>query len=204
MFSRDLIIDRIELLKGQMGQKELAEIIGCTQSKISGLLSRRGTKNFTVEELCSLADYFHVSVDYLLGRDDIKDRRSGSEEAITPRKLCKVLADTLESSFPWSLAYIEVDDPDFSDPSEERTKKVKYPVIYFDIYNGFNQLLSDVPDYVPFDCNDYENQLSLEINHFLVSAARINRIKELRTITHEDFEDLMDKKVSKIINEPLL
>lgn len=202
MFSRDLIIDRIELLKGQMGQKELAEIIGCTQSKISGLLSRRGTKNFTVEELCSLADYFHVSVDYLLGRDDIKDRRSGSEEDITPRKLCETLSRAIDTAFPWTLTHIEIEEmrPMEADAFFHVEKKsVQYPAIYFSTLRP----LSD-PELNYQDPEDFTNWAAVQINNFLEDTVRLGIVRGHHTISNEDYSDLIEKKLSRVIDKPLM
>ncbi len=50
-------------------QKQLAEMLGITQP--SYIRYENGTSEPTQENLVKLADIFGVSVDYLLGRDDI-------------------------------------------------------------------------------------------------------------------------------------
>ena len=61
---RDLRID------AGLTQREVAEYLNIKQNTYSqyGI----GVLNYPVDVLCRLADYYHVSVDYLLGRTDEK------------------------------------------------------------------------------------------------------------------------------------
>lgn len=62
--------DRIKDLRedNDLSQREVAEAIGITQRKYSYL--ETGTQMLTADVLCSLADFYKVSVDYLLCRTD--------------------------------------------------------------------------------------------------------------------------------------
>ncbi|MCL1919179.1 MAG: helix-turn-helix domain-containing protein [Peptococcaceae bacterium] len=62
--------DRLKELRKQknLSQKALGEIIGLSKRGIQNYES--GINNPTSEVLSKLADYFDVSVDYLLGRID--------------------------------------------------------------------------------------------------------------------------------------
>lgn len=51
-----------------MTQRELAESVGMSEQAMSNKL--RGLKNFTLRDLTRIADFFDVSVDFLLGRSD--------------------------------------------------------------------------------------------------------------------------------------
>ena len=51
-----------------LSQQAVAEAIGITQRKYSYL--ETGTQMLTAEVLCALADFYKVSVDYLLCRTD--------------------------------------------------------------------------------------------------------------------------------------
>ena len=51
-------------------QKELSEAINVTQRSYS--YYERGDHMIPLEVLCRLAEYYHTSVDYLLGRTDRK------------------------------------------------------------------------------------------------------------------------------------
>ena len=66
-----LIIQRInELLKSEgLNQSKLANGIGVNQSTVCNWLN--GKKEPSIERLWKLADFFDVSVDYLIGRKEI-------------------------------------------------------------------------------------------------------------------------------------
>ena len=54
-----------------LSQKELSEAINVTQRSYS--YYERGDHMIPPEILCRLADYYHTSVDYLLGRTNIPE-----------------------------------------------------------------------------------------------------------------------------------
>lgn len=66
-----MIIQRInELLKFEgLNQSKLANGIGVNQSTVCNWLN--GKKEPSIESLWKLADFFDVSVDYLIGRKEI-------------------------------------------------------------------------------------------------------------------------------------
>lgn len=66
-----LIAQRIEdLMKHEkLTQMQLAKAIGVGQSSVSDWLN--GKKEPSIESLWKLADFFDVSVDYLIGRKEI-------------------------------------------------------------------------------------------------------------------------------------
>ncbi len=51
-------------------QKELADYLQCTQ--VSYSYYELGKRDIPTDVLIKLADYYHTSVDYLLGRTDVK------------------------------------------------------------------------------------------------------------------------------------
>ncbi len=51
-------------------QKELADYLQCTQVSYSHY--ELGKRDIPTDVLMKLADYYHTSVDYLLGRTDVK------------------------------------------------------------------------------------------------------------------------------------
>ena len=52
-------------------QKQIAEVLGVSQNTYSQY--EIGVLNYPLEALMKLADFYGVSVDYLLGRTDIKE-----------------------------------------------------------------------------------------------------------------------------------
>lgn len=65
-----LLKERVYQLRKQAGlsQKELGEVVGLTSKSISTIES--GLRSTTIDKLVLLAEYFHVSTDYLLGITD--------------------------------------------------------------------------------------------------------------------------------------
>ncbi len=65
----------LEKLRGlredhDMTQKQIADILGTSQTMYARY--ERGANEMPIRHLVTLADYYHTSVDYLLGRTDIK------------------------------------------------------------------------------------------------------------------------------------
>ena len=54
-------------------QIELAKYLNVDQSTYSDY--ERGEVNIPIEQLIKIADFYDVSLDYLVGRDDVKSRR---------------------------------------------------------------------------------------------------------------------------------
>lgn len=65
-----LLKDRVFQLRKQAGlsQEQLGAVLGLTHKSISMLES--GGRSTTIDKLVILAEYFHVSTDYLLGITD--------------------------------------------------------------------------------------------------------------------------------------
>ena len=62
---RDLREDR------DLTQEDLAKFLNCTQACYSNY--ENGKRDIPVEVMSALADFYHVSVDYLMGRTNTKD-----------------------------------------------------------------------------------------------------------------------------------
>ena len=75
MFSKELFSERIRQLRLQhkLNQTQLGEIAGISQFAVSKI--EKGERAASIEVLCALADYFDVSLDYLVGRSDEPRRR---------------------------------------------------------------------------------------------------------------------------------
>ena len=55
-------------LENNLTMEELANKVGCTRGAISNF--ENGNRKPSLDILISLADYFNVSIDYLVGRTD--------------------------------------------------------------------------------------------------------------------------------------
>lgn len=65
--------ERLKLLRAdkKITQRQLANDIKCSNSTIA--LYETGQRNFDPDTLQQIADYFNVTVDYLLGRSEVKN-----------------------------------------------------------------------------------------------------------------------------------
>ena len=70
MDTKKILGDRVRELRNiqSVSQMQLANALGLTQNAIS--MMERGYRGTTLEKLVLLAEYFHVSTDYLLGVTD--------------------------------------------------------------------------------------------------------------------------------------
>ena len=73
-------------------QAQVGEVVGVTRQAVSAYLN--GTSSPDWEALVKIADYFEVSVDWLLGRSDV---RSACEDVIAACKYTGLKQDTLEA-----------------------------------------------------------------------------------------------------------
>ena len=72
--------ERLRELRQKAGlqQKELGEQVGLSNNGIG--MMERGHRGTTIDKLVLLAEYFHVSTDYLLGITDDPTWRGGPSE----------------------------------------------------------------------------------------------------------------------------
>lgn len=70
MFSKNIFAERIYKLRTdhKLSQTQLGEIAGISQFAVSKI--EKSERAASIEVLCALADYFDVSLDYLVGRSD--------------------------------------------------------------------------------------------------------------------------------------
>ena len=74
-----------EILMTGKKQSEVAKAIGITRSVIHDYMTFKNTPN--VFTICELADYFGVSVDYLLGRTSIRNAKERRDDKNTDQSL---------------------------------------------------------------------------------------------------------------------
>lgn len=74
MFDKKTLGARIKYLRTekQMSQDDLGKILGISKQTLSGI--ETGYRSTTIEILCKASDFFDVSTDYLVGRDDLPKR----------------------------------------------------------------------------------------------------------------------------------
>ena len=80
MDKENIFGERVYLLRKQAGlsQKQLGIVLGLSNKAICTM--EGGSRGTTIEKLATLAEYFHVSTDYLLGITDDPTWRGGPLE----------------------------------------------------------------------------------------------------------------------------
>lgn len=75
MFPIEIFSERLSSIRKnrKVSAKEVAETLGITKAAMSQFESGKNAPSAAI--LCALADYFDVSLDYLVGRSDIMERR---------------------------------------------------------------------------------------------------------------------------------
>lgn len=109
IYDRNIVNNNIRALinDNNISQYDLAQIVGTHQSRISECLS--GKKDFTLPQLFSLAEYFNVSIDLLVGRQD-----SSLYHINTLSDICQILF-LLEQELDITIVHEYV--PEFNDDS---------------------------------------------------------------------------------------
>lgn len=75
MFSNELLSSRIKHLRinANVNQETFGKAIGLKKSSLS--MIENGHRAVSIETLVAIADYFNVSLDYLVGRSDTPERQ---------------------------------------------------------------------------------------------------------------------------------
>ena len=75
MFNKNNLAERLHTLRKErnLSQTQLAESVDVSFHQISKI--EKAQRAASIEVLYSLADYFNVSLDYLVGRSDEPERR---------------------------------------------------------------------------------------------------------------------------------
>ena len=110
-------------------QEALASEIGMTQPNFCRAISFKNSQCFTLEQIFKIAQYFDVSVDYLLGNIKPKERS-------TEREICKLFTDLIEKRTLVKVDYSreeEIYTPTCHD-CEITKKQVSYNAFIFPSY----------------------------------------------------------------------
>lgn len=129
----DILTQRINDLRNKKNitQETLAKEIGMSQPNFNRAINQKNGQRFTLEQVFKIAQYFEVSVDYLLGNNKPSDKK-------TEKDICAFFTNLLEQrklvKVPFSREE-EIDTPYTSptgnpDCSFEK-KKISYDAFIF-------------------------------------------------------------------------
>lgn len=180
------------LLKNKgITQQQLAEALGMSQSNVSKALSEKDKKCFTVEQIFEIADYFGVTIDWLMGFETAQKMATG------PRAIAAFIATLLESGTLKSTP-VKIDEDvyrvvynshGFPD-SAHKKQEVTYNALYFPNYWYPNDTAKDEYEMEEliqemFQCGN-ENRNSI-LNSFLEKYLAILPLYRTKQLSEEPY-----------------
>lgn len=206
--SQMTIIGNIEKLMDAQKIKptKLAKETKIPQSTISKGLSRSGGTNFSIENICKIAEYFEVSVDFLLGRNKAKS------DSVSNKEICRQMMRLIESGAVTVIerdveedAYLPIEYPVYENmyPYEYKRIKSKYKMFYFSNYDQLPdpECLDDVEkDEITDDCLIYgtENKKGKELNSFLDYYLKFLDLYKKNDLPRDMFDTAIEDRLSQM------
>lgn len=194
----NILIENIESLMRQQGinQARLIEATGIPQPQMSKCLSRSNKGRFTFEQIWKIADFFKVSIDFLVGRKLESDNCS----PLTTVAVCKQLMRLIESEMvTWKEIAVEENmytEDGFAEPYDYpyRWSKGtnKYTAFFFS--NFINPDTTDLPepvlDELQYDFGTCGNEAkeNMKINDFLVYYLKLTDLLKKNDLPQEIFD----------------
>ena len=203
----EILVKNIELLmqNKNMIPADLIRETGIAQSQVSKSLSRTQKTQFTFEQIWTIADYFNVSIDFLVGR---KSTSSITEQS-SNKEICKVLMQLIESDVV-TCHDMEIEEDIYKDiigpndgfPCEWKKDINRYRMFYFSNYinpdiEGLDELtLDDLSQ--DFLINGNYNEKSKEINDFLAYFFKLYDLYKHNNLEREIFDQAISDRLDKL------
>lgn len=196
---KETFIKNLSEISNGKKQKELAEIMGCSEGTISKYLNPLKKDFPTAEMLYNLAECFDVSIDWLLGRN--KNPKVNSK--LSAKDICKLLISIYESSSSFRFGkhhitetcyYIHADER--GDIDCDRVNEIHiYDTLYF-------------PEWAPVE-ESYEsqciasqigNQIStnVAINKFIHRLINISKMFKEGNLDQEMYDRLLESYLNDV------
>lgn len=169
------IINLMKDHKPEVTQGKLGEITGLSQSNISKRLSEKDKSCFSLVQLISIADYFEVSLDSLIGRnlDDMKQKKATMQDVIS--------------------ALFELEKVDFEINMRQET------IIDCNPYSGESVNREIVSHGISFSLNYLDNFLS----EWKSARTMTVQIKSASKVAKDMYESWKKEKLNEAANIPL-
>ena len=201
----EMLITNIEMLMRKQGinQARLIEATGIAQSQMSKGLNRNNKGQLTFEQIWKIADYFKVSIDFLVGRKP----ESTETESLPATAVCRQLMQLVESEMV-SYKEIEVEEdmyteeysPDPSDYPYKWSKGInKYTAFYFSNYinpdtTGFPEPMLDELQY-DFGTGGNSNHTNEDINSFIAYFFKLYDLLKKNDLPREIFDTAISDRL---------
>ena len=201
----EMLITNIEMLMRKQGinQARLIQATGIAQSQMSKGLNRKNKGQLALEQIWKIADYFRVSIDFLVGRKP----ESTETESLPATAVCRQLMQLVESEMV-SYKEIEVEEdmyteeysPDPSDYPYKWSKGInKYTAFYFSNYinpdtTGLPEPMLDELQY-DFGSGVNSNHTNEDINSFIAYFFKLYDLLKKNDLPREIFDTAISDRL---------
>ena len=196
-FDVDILKKNVRSLMDKNGTKQddLAGFLEMSQSNVSKALSLKDKKCFTLEQTCNIADYFKVSVDYLVGK-----RMAYS--AANNREIAEMLVTLIESgavSFEEVKLKEHVYTPGYPQGTvNESDNDMVYPALFFRNY-WTPELMYDEDGTVRDELLTFGNTTNnYQINEFLRKFIQIYTVYKRGELFEETYKAVVQDYLSRV------
>lgn len=202
----DILIRNITFLmkSNNVTQEELANILGMSQPNVSKALSFKDKKCFTLDQVAGIAQYFGVSIDYLVGFKKSKPLET------TPLAVAEFLSKIIESHDA-KYKTIEIEELVFEfedmqmnplDGASAKKRNSSYLAIYLPNYWQLPKS-AEVGEYLYdealFEAQRYGNITRMKpVNDFLTKFIQIFEVFEKKGVDEDVYRTVVDNYLSKL------
>ena len=202
-FNNDILKENVrKLLKeNDMSQETLGKEIGMSQSNICKALSAKDKKCFTVAQIFAIAEYFHVSIDWLVGHR--ADLNKPSQRSIGEFLSQLLLAETAKSEVVTVTERVYKpfwSSDGYPDCTRDKQKN-SYKAIYFPNYFDPGQIAKDEDEYQELDsvaCQEGNETRNVALNTFLIKFLQILDIYKAGNLSEEAFQIVMKEYLGQL------
>ena len=202
----DILLENVEMLMRDknINQATLIRETGIPQPQMSKALNRAVKNQFTFEQIITLADYFKVSIDFLIGRKPVTE----STERFSNKEICKTLMQLIENKIishmdvtPTEIYFVE-EPPQmpYDPPYARKTGPVAYTGFYFSKYFQFEDWtqedFADFSDEYFFNGNILEK--NEEINNFLKYYFQLSKLLKNGDMPKEIFDQAIADRLDRL------
>lgn len=194
----DLLQENIrELLKKHdLTQSELAEIAGMSQGNLSKALNPDEKKQFTLEQLYRIAQYFGVSIDELVGNTVPAEITAGPRSVLSflTKLLCEAKIRVTNISEE-ELVYDPFTNEHGGLDCRRVNKTVEYPAFYLPDYYRVSDFAFCEPDYDELDmeyCWGGNDSRFMQVNEILKNLIPMIKLYREKQIPEEAFQMILN------------
>lgn len=206
----DILIRNIQSLMktNNITQEKLADILGMSQPNVSKALSLKDKKCFTLDQVVGIANYFGVSIDFLVGNRSAKSQETG------PRAVADFLSKIIENHDA-KYTTVEIEETVYElkehynvfsgrvyEASSPEKRIVSYPAIYFPDYWQLPDPADvdrDTFDEMEAEARQIGNESRMKpVNDFIRKFIQIFEIFDNKGVDEDAYRTVVDNYLSKL------